>query len=228
MYDTTLADTLAPALEIGRVTAVEGADCLIATENGVVRAEQAVACLVAPEPGDLVLLCREKGPESERDETQDAGAAWVLSILSRPDGANAPRSIVFPGPAHIHAASGALKLTAEHALQLASGDQLGLATDHLEIHARAGAAHIEEMSFVGRLCRAQIERIKCIAQSVDTIAKRLVQRLTTSYRYVAEHEEVQSASTRLIVDGTLTLKTQQTMHTAEGHIKMDAKQIHLG
>lgn len=220
MHDSTL-DTLAPALEIGRISAVEGTDCLVQTEAGALRAEQAVACLIAPEPGDLVLLCREKNREEE-------DRAWVLSVLSRPGGAGAPRSIVFPGPAHIHAASGAFTLTSEHALRLAAGRQLGLAAEQLDIHATTGDAHIENLSYVGQLFKAQIERVKTIAHSVDSIAKRLVQRLTSSYRYVAEHEEVQSASTRLLVDGTLTLKTQQTMHTAEGHIKMDAKQIHLG
>jgi|GEM_PF-567560 len=217
-YDT---ETLAPSMEIGRVVAVDAALCLVEAGEERLRAEQAVACLVAPEPGDVVLLCRER-------EVQEGAEprAWVLSILSRPT--SSTRSIVFPGPAHIHVAQGDFKLTAEHALQLASGDALGLATDHLDVHARAGTVQIEELSWVGRLCKAQIERVKLIAQSVDTIARRLVQRLTTSYRYVAEHEEVQSASTRFLVDGTLTLKTQQTMHTAEGHIKMDAQQIHLG
>jgi hypothetical protein len=32
----------------------------------------------------------------------------------------------------------------------------------------------------------------------------------------------------MLVEGTLTMQTQNTMHTAEGHIKIDAEQIHLG
>mgnify|MGYP000886246409 FL=1 len=32
----------------------------------------------------------------------------------------------------------------------------------------------------------------------------------------------------MLVDGTLTMETKNTLHTAEGHVKIDAEQIHLG
>jgi hypothetical protein len=112
-------------------------------------------------------------------------------------------------------------------MSLASDESLSLASQDFELTAGKGRVMIEKVAFFGRLVESNIEKIKVVAETLDSIVRRAVQRFTSTYRYVEEHEEVQSASTRMIVDGTLTMHTKNTMHIAEGHVKIDAEQIHL-
>jgi hypothetical protein len=94
--------------------------------------------------------------------------------------------------------------------------------------AMEGEIRIRRLSFLGNIFTGRIEKIRLVADAVDSLCRRLVQKLVSSYRYIEEHEEIQSASTRILVDGTMTVQTKNTVHTTEGHIKLDAEQIHLG
>ena len=113
-------------------------------------------------------------------------------------------------------------------MSVTADDAITLASKNSELAAQEGRVSIEKTSFFGNVVESNIARIRVIADALDSIIRRAVQRFTSSYRYVEEHEETQSASTRMIVDGTLTMHTKNTMHIAEGHVKIDAEQIHLG
>jgi hypothetical protein len=67
-----------------------------------------------------------------------------------------------------------------------------------------------------------------VARKVDSFMHYLVQRMTSSFRQVREHDETQAASARQLVQGTLTVQTGNSVHTAEGHVKIDVEHIHLG
>lgn len=204
-----------PVLEYGTVAAARENGFLVLVDAACLEALPAVSCVVRPEKGDVVLL------------SVDGGRAFILSILERP-GDRQARTLQFDGQVSMQVRNGGFRLSADEELSLASRERMTMASKQIEIDARVGNARIEEMSFAGRLFHSQVERMKIIADAVDSIFRRVVQRMTTSYRYVEEHEEVQSASTRMLVDGTLTMQTKNTMHVAEGHIKIDAEQIHLG
>jgi hypothetical protein len=206
-----------PVLEYGLVAGSAGEGFIIVSAGGRYEASQAVSCLVRPEPGDKVLL-----------SFTATGRGYILSVLERPGGKPAPINITLDGPVDLDIRQGGLSIAAAENISLAAGRKLSLAALEVGIDASRGAARIGELSFFGRLFQSQVETVKHIADTLDTIVRRAVQRLTSSYRYVAEHEEIQSASTRMLVEGTLTMQTQNTMHTAEGHIKIDAEQIHLG
>ncbi len=206
-----------PLLEYGLLVEDGGEAFVVACAGDSYTARRAVSCLIRPEAGDTLLLSFDA-----------SGRCYILAVLERPGGATAPKILEMEGQVQLRIQRGGLKIAAAETLSLAAERQIALAAEHLTLDARQGSARIEELSFIGRMFRSRVETVKHIADTLDTIVRRVVQRLTSSYRYIEEHEEIQSASTRLLVEGTLTMQTQNTMHTAEGHIKIDAEQIHLG
>lgn len=204
----TRTELLQPVLEYGMVAAPCEGGFIVTSDSGIIEASVAVSCLVTPEVGDVVLFSLD-----------GSGASYVLSILERPQRAQKSTELSFDGDLSIMVHGGRMSLASEDSLALASKD--------FELTAGEARVTIEKASFFGRLVENNIEKIKVVADTMDSIIRRAVQRFTSSYRYVEEHEEIQSASTRMIVDGTLTMHTKNTMHIAEGHVKIDAEQIHL-
>lgn len=204
-----------PALEYGIIEGQTENGCLVSASGDLLEADIAASCLLKPEPGDLVLL-----------SVDGAGTAYVLSILER---SNKTRNeMIFNGDLSLEVREGNLDIKSGKNISLNSASGISTSSHALEISALEGTARISGLSFIGNVLNARIEKIKLVADAVDSILRRAVQRLTSSFRYIEEHEEIQSASTRMLVDGTLTMQTKNTMHTAEGHIKIDAEQIHLG
>jgi len=204
----TRTGLLQPVLEYGMVAAPREGGFIVTSDRGIIEVSVAVSCLVTPHVGDVVLFSLD-----------ESGASYILSILERPERAQRGTELAFDGDLSIRVEGGSMSLASDEGLSLASRD--------FELSAEKGRVTIEKTSFFGRVVENNIERIKVVAEAMDSIVRRAVQRFTSSYRYVEEHEEVQSASTRMIVDGTLTMHTKNTMHVAEGHVKIDAEQIHL-
>lgn len=198
-----------PVMEYGIIESRDDSFFAVSTEMGMLEASRAVSCIVAPEIGDIVLICVDQ-----------TGTCYVLSILERDGRSQGNTDLAFDGNLNIRVSGGSLSL--------ASDEGLSLASPSFHLDAEEATVRIDKTSFFGRLVENNIAKLKLLAESVDSIIKRTVERVRSSYRYVEEHEEVQSASTRMIVDGTLTMHTKNTMHIAEGHVKIDAEQIHLG
>jgi hypothetical protein len=200
---------LQPAIEYGFIDSRDDGSFMVSTEFGIMKAVRALSCLVSPEVGDMVLVSAD-----------DAGSCYILSILERTRGSQGNAELSFEGNVNFNVRKCSFSFTSEDALSLSS--------PHFELNAHQATVRIEKTSFFGKFVENNIEKLRLVAESVDSIIKRTVQRLTSSYRYVEEHDEIRSASTRMIVDGTLTMHTKNTMHIAEGHVKIDAGQIHLG
>ncbi len=201
-------EILQPTLEYGLVAGRTGDGFAVNCDRGLFNARVAVSCLVAPEPGDVVILSLYDG------------GCYILSIIERAEETRRKTELVFDGDVNLNVRDGSMSITSDETISLASKD--------FELTAQEGRVTLEKSSFFGNLVENNIARIRIVADSLDSIVRRAVQRFTSSYRYVEEHEEIQSASTRMIVDGTLTMHTKNTMHIAEGHVKIDAEQIHLG
>ncbi len=208
---------LQPSLSYGFVAAELEGTFTVMTDEGAQEATQALSCLLKPEKGDHILLCSD-----------GQGPSHILSVLHRPAEKSGPMSLIFEGPVKIGVRKGGLEVATDSDVAVTSRASLALNSRSFQLNAADGTARVEKLSLFGKLVHGQIERLHVIADAVDSIFRRSVQRLTSSFRYVEEHEEVQSASTRFLVDGTLTMQTKNTVQTAEGHIRMDAKQIHLG
>ena len=87
---------------------------------------------------------------------------------------------------------------------------------------------VERMTYMGRLIDSQIERIKTVATTIDTVAERLSQRVRRSFRRVEELDSVRAARIDVVATDSLRTHAKNQLITANELIKLDGEQIHLG
>jgi hypothetical protein len=213
--DAARVESPQPALDYAVVISGEGRDLIVQTAGERVRARKAAGCLLAPEIGDQVLISVDR-----------FGRSYVLAVLERSDGIE--NRLCLSGPTRLEVARGDLTLTADQGLGLISPARIALASAELSVHAAHAEIGVEETNMTGGSLNATIARIRTVAGSMDSFVKQMVQRMSSCFRYVREHDETQAASARQLVEGTLTVQTGNSVHLAEGHVKIDAEQIHLG
>ncbi|MEW5723554.1 MAG: DUF3540 domain-containing protein [Thermodesulfobacteriota bacterium] len=197
-----------PDLRYGEVVGRCGQDFWVETGLGRLRAGRALGCLVLPRLGDRVLLSADA-----------AGECWVLSVLSRGEAGESGTDLLFEGP---------VNLRVEGGLTIAAREELAWTANKITVSAHEAEASVGKVSFLGQTLEAQFEWIKAVAVRVDQVFERLTQRLFESLRFVREHEEVQTGSTRLLVEDTFTVQARNAVHQAEEIYKIDAGQVHLG
>jgi hypothetical protein len=202
-----------PSLARGRVLEDRGESFILATGYGGLEARRAVSCLVRPQAGDEVLL------------SIDAGSNHIIAVLER---SGTDTELDIPGRVTLRASEGSMTLAASGPLSLMSSVAVGVSAPALQAEAQEGEVHIDRLSLVGRTIKTACEAISLAARTIDQSARQMVQRFGSAFRYVEEHDELQAASARRLVDGTLVVQTENTVHLAEQHIKLDAEQIHLG
>lgn len=207
-----------PMLALGYAVVDSATDghLFVQTPNGRVRARKAASCLLAPVTGDQVLLSED-----------NFGRAYILAVLERPDDLTENR-LTLDGPTHLVVNDGDLTLSAEKGVTMASPAHVALSAAELQVHAARADIGLEETTVAGTSLNASFERIRTVARSMDSFIRSWVQRMSSCFRYVREVDETQAASARQLVEGTLTVQTGNSVHMAEGHIKIDAEQIHLG
>lgn len=204
-------------LETGRVLGADGRSYRVLVAGGECTAERAVSCLVEPAAGDTVLLAA--GP---------SGDGYVLAVLRRESPGETPTQLVLDGPASLRVRDGSLSVAAEGDLSLAAARTLGCVASDVSVRADRGSIRVTRMSVAGRFLKSTVQRVRSVALDVDAVCRRLTQRLGDSFRYVADHDETQAKSQRVLVEDTATLHSKNTMIVSEEHVVVNAEQIHLG
>ena len=206
-----------PNLEYGRIVSRSGSTRYgVKSSFGIIDAIKAFSCLVQPDVGDRVLL-----------STDPTGDCYILSVLKR-DVSVKETELTIPGDVSLHADSGSLRLSADQSLSLSGNASIDVATDRITVNAHKGEAAIGKLTMIGRRLSSQIKRITSVARSVDHSFKRLTQRMENCERFVEDHEEVQTGSTRYLVEDTLTTHAGNTLNISEELHTMHAEQIHMG
>ncbi len=194
-------------LIMGTIVAISGQHIAVTTENGTVMATRAVGCLVAPVPGDFVLVAHAQ-PQ-----------AFVLSVLSR-NNADQDTELDTPGNMTIRARGDV------HVL--ADGDMNAIAGQTMSLSGQTAEARFGDATLWITSLRLTAKLVSTVASTVEHVMGTLTQRLKNSVRLVEEHEEVQSSSSRYLVENTLTMHSKNAVHVAEEVAKIDAGQVHLG
>ncbi|MDE3019139.1 MAG: DUF3540 domain-containing protein [Nitrospirota bacterium] len=202
-------------MELGLVEKAEEGGWLVRTDGGLVEAKRATGCLLEPIPSDLVLL-----------SYGSKGWAYILSVLERRG--DQAGTLSYEGALTLAAREGRLNLTSAQGLSLSSDKDLTVAVERLSVAAQEGEARVGMFATIGRYLQTQAEHITVVAEAWDSVVNRMTQKLKLNIRYVSEAEEVQAASLRQLVDGTMTIHAKNTNLIAEEHVKVDAEQIHLG
>ncbi|WP_028584001.1 DUF3540 domain-containing protein [Desulfogranum mediterraneum] len=205
-----------PGLEYGTIhSADQEGTFRVAVSFGQIAAHKAAGCLLQPREGDLVLVSVDM-----------RGVSYILTVLEQ---GNEERvsELVVPGDGLFHSQNGSLELRADQGLNLRANEEIEVAGDALHIHAHRAEACIGRISLVGRILYSQVERITTVAKSIEQSLRRLTQRMENSERFVQDHEEVQTGSSRYLVEETLTTQAGNTLNISEELHTIHAEQIHM-
>jgi hypothetical protein len=205
-----------PVLEYGRVVSQTNGTFVVQTDYGRADAVQAMGCLIRPGKGDKVLLSLD-GSEN----------GYILSVLER-EPTDERIDMDFQGNVCLNVRQGDFVVQSDRDISLISNEQLHCASDEISFSARHGKAFVDTMSLVGHAVSTQVERITAVALNVEHTFRRFTQRLENAFRFIKDHEEVQTKSTRYLVDDLMAVHTKNTDLTSEEIVKINAEQIHLG
>ncbi|MEM9697001.1 MAG: DUF3540 domain-containing protein [Myxococcota bacterium] len=193
----------------GDLIAIEGDHHLVRHRGGSVSARVAVSCLVRPEAGDTVLVA-------------SAGVDHhVLAILSRPES-----GVVIETEAPLTIRSSALELTGE-AVTIC-GDTTTLGGDEVRVFGRVGEVAVSQLSLLGRSVTARWMSVRTVADGVDAVLGRVVQRMRSHLRFVEETERVDAGDIELSAERAITAHAHDAVVLAEDLVKLDGEQVHVG
>ncbi len=198
----------------GTVERKDGGELGIVVGGERLLARRAAGCLLDPCVGDTVLL----------GSSEDAH--WVLTVLER----DATRSseITVEGDLRLRAAHGKIAIVAQDGIDLISPGTTSLVSNQVEVRARSVNALVDGLELVGGWMRTEVERVKVFAQSLDQVVDRFSQRSKRSYREVSDFDQLKAGSAHHRVDKTLRVHAGDAAITADGIVKLDGKQIHVG
>ena len=201
--------------EYARVIEAKGGRFLVQSEDGEYEARQAVSCLLTPKAGDQVLVA-----------VNCSGEAYILAILERED--MAAHQIELQGEVQLRVRRGRLRITSQEGLDLASARDIRTMSEDVNINAVKGRVSIHDGLYQGGILRAQVGRIKWLADSVESMVERLTQRVKRLYRTVDEFEQVKAGRVDYLVKKLLSFRSRYTVLTSKEDVKVDGERIHIG
>jgi hypothetical protein len=210
----------APELAVGTVIGIIAPHYRVAVgaddQGGL--AKRATGCLVEPQLGDRVLLA------------EHAEGRHVLTVLERgaakgPAGAT---RIAVEGDLDICSHAGRLQLQAPEGVRAATAGDAEVVAKDLRLTAQRGTLVVGTLHYVGEELRSQLGRIQSVADSVESVAQRVVQRADRVYRFIAEAEQVRARYLEWAADVAVNIKSKTTIMRSSELTKIDGQQIHLG
>lgn len=198
----------------GTVVRKDGAAFVVATGDGEVVVRRAASCLLEPAAGDVVLVARS------------GGAAWILAVLER-DAARAAELSV-EGDLRLRTPRGKIALVAQEGVDVISAGPTRIVSNGVELKTTTATVLCEGLDYVGGWVKAEVERAKLLAESLDQVVDRFSQRVKRSYRSVEELDQKHAGAVHHRVDKTMRVHAHDTALTADGLVKIDGKQIHVG
>jgi hypothetical protein len=202
--------------EIGLITGTrEGGLFAVRAGGGEYRAKRAVSCLIEPEDGDTVALL-----------TTPTGTCYVTAVLEREAGATG--RIVADGDLEIQLRAGHFSVAAQEGVHLLSSKEVAISAGALRVNAREGNVVLERLSFLGAFARAEVDKIKVVAGSLDQVLDRFSQRVKRSFRHVDELDQVKAEHIDYSAKSSMSLHAENALITAEELVKVDGEQIHVG
>lgn len=193
------------------VTAVADDRFVVRTRTRGLTARRAASCLVLPEPGDKVVLALSED------------AAYVLAVLERGE---APFRLRIEGDGELDV-RGKLSVKADESVAVASPD-VSLLSGRLDVRAVDAGLALERLSMFGRYLQGEIEKVKLLGDTFDTVFERVSQRMRRSFRTVTELEQVRTENLDMRARRTMNLHGENTVVTAKKLVKLDGDQIHVG
>lgn len=185
------------------------------SQTGIL-ARQSASCLLLPAPGDEVLA------------SLDAyGRCYILAVLERAE-PRREQQLVLQGDVSLQVYQGSLRLLSEQSMTLAATEECACIAREFSVTSDAADLQTGKARLLTGVLEAQLGALRCVADTVETTARRLTQRLKNLFCLVEDQSEFQAANERHVVSETLTLHSKNAFHVADEIVKVDAEQVHLG
>ena len=82
--------------------------------------------------------------------------------------------------------------------------------------------------YTGQRFEGTLESAKFVANRLETVARRIVEKAKDVYRQVENLNQVKAGRMRTLVDGAYRVKAGRTALKSDGDTKIDGKKIYLG
>lgn len=179
----------------------------------VVRTTNGASALVAEQEGQEQLEVRD--PAGRLLFRYDAVTG--RGVLSIPD-----------GDLELEAPRGDLVLRSGRDVRIDARGEIGLRGPRLDLEADRADLHVVETHFDGRTLDATLETVRLCAERIQTIAGRIIERALNVYRHVQKLHQLKSGRVRTLASGAIHMKSDAVFVKADGDVKLDGQQIHLG
>jgi hypothetical protein len=202
-------------VETGKVQLSSDRLYMVDTPSGRIPAAKSVSCLVEPLPGDTVLISQSA-----------SGKSYILSILEREDDRRV--DLVFNGDVDLKTKDGRLRLAAQKGLDLVSAGETAMVSGELSINSLQAEINIQRLSFFSTFLHGQIQRIKLIGQSCDSVFERVSQNVKRCFRRVEEIEQLNAGQLDYKVKKLMSLRGKYSILTAQEDVRIDGDKILMG
>lgn len=200
--------------EIASVVRRKDKDFVLRLDGSELVARRATSCLVEPEPGDLVLVA------------SSAHASYVLAVLEREEGKKA--TLAADGDLDLRVANGKLSIAAQDGIDLATGADASIVAARVNVSAVDGNVVVSRLTMLSSFVRAELDKVKLVATTFDSIVERVSAKLKRSYRKVEEIDHVEAEQIDYSAEKLMALRSQNAVVTAEELVKIDGDQVHMG
>jgi hypothetical protein len=201
----------------GVVETESGASLVVRVGPKSVAARRAASCLLEPKAGDQVLVA-----------VTDDAHSFVLAVLVQGEREAKGGVLSLEGDITLRAATGKVAVVGRDPVTLTSATQVAVSAPELAVHALKTSFFSESLSYIGRKLDGEVERIKVVAQVLDSTIDRMSQRLKRSYRNIEEMEHVKAKALDVVVEGNMSVHSDNAVVSADKLVKVDGEQIHLG
>lgn len=198
----------------GTVVRREAGAVSVQTARGVITARRAAGCLLDPAPGDAVLVATS----SEE--------AWVVVVLDRDP--ERSTEIAVEGDLRLRSSRGKVAVVGQEGVDVISAGTTRILSNQLEVRGVTANVMIEGIDVVGGWVRTEVDRARLVAKSLEQVLDRFSQRVRRSYRRVEDIDHLQAGTVHHRVEKTLRVHAHDAAVTADGIVKLDGKQIHVG
>ena len=187
----------------------------ISCNKHLFEATKAFSCLIEPTRKDTVLF-----------STDANGRCHILSIIERHSGSES--SLVFPGDVTLNAARGQLNINGQQGINISSQQSINQTSAEYAIIANKALFGIDSVTAIGTKLVAKITSLQTFANSVETIADNMLQKLKNSIRLIEGVDQNRAMNVISTVKNLYSLRSKQAAIIAKKDIKVDAERIHMG
>jgi hypothetical protein len=201
--------------EIAEIVRVDEDRILVATELRRFDARRAFGCLVDPMAGDLVLVAAGE----ER--------AFVVTVLERRN-KDAAR-VTVPGDLAIESLHGGVRIAGRTDVTITSRNDVTMASRAMSLVSAEETRIVSgALAILATVADVDVDRVRAVAQTVETFAQRCVRRVKRAFSFVEETEQVHAERIELKARSVAHVNGKNVAMTAEDLVKIDGGQIHLG